>query len=236
MSETHIVIVGGGIAGLTAANRAAQLGLKALVLEKGSEDKYLCNTRYTGGTLHVCMNDIMSGEDALLEKIETICADVARPDLARAIAKDAERAVRWLQGEGCKFLKAAPATSCSVASVAISRNAAESYNGEPARRDCSWKRSGVSGSWPRLKVGRLDTAPTPLSSPMAVFNHLPNIWRNSSRRIRASCSSAMRRVAPATACAWRQRWAQIYAAWIGSMAISSASTRLTENVCGPIPI
>ena len=101
MSETDIVIVGGGIAGLTAANRAAELGLKALVLEKGTEDKYLCNTRYTGGTLHVCMSDIMSGEDALLEKIETICGDVARPDLARAIAQDAERAVRWLQGEGC---------------------------------------------------------------------------------------------------------------------------------------
>jgi len=106
MSETDIVVVGGGIAGLTAANRAAQLGLKALVLEKGTEDKYLCNTRYTGGTLHVCMSDIMSGEDALLEKIETVCADIARPDLARAIAQDAERAVRWLQGEGCKFLKA----------------------------------------------------------------------------------------------------------------------------------
>ena len=87
MSETDIVIVGGGVAGLTAANRAAQLGLKALVLEKGTEDKYLCNTRYTGGTLHVCMSDIMSGEDALLEKIQSICADVARPDLARAIAK-----------------------------------------------------------------------------------------------------------------------------------------------------
>ena len=106
MSETDIVVVGGGIAGLTAANRAAQLGLKALVLEKGGEEKYLCNTRYTGGTLHVCMSDIMSGEDALLEKIETVCADIARPDLARAVAQDAERAVRWLQGEGCKFLKA----------------------------------------------------------------------------------------------------------------------------------
>lgn len=99
MSATDIVIVGGGITGLTAGNRAAQLGLKALVLEKGTADKYLCNTRYTDGTLHVCMSDIMSGEDALLEKIETICGGVARRDLARAVAKDAERAVRWLQGE-----------------------------------------------------------------------------------------------------------------------------------------
>lgn len=104
--KADIVVVGGGIAGLTAANRAAQLGLRALVLEKGTAEKYLCNTRYTGGTLHVCMSDIMSGEEVLLEMIERLCAGVARPDLARAIAADAERAVRWLQGEGCKFLKA----------------------------------------------------------------------------------------------------------------------------------
>jgi fumarate reductase flavoprotein subunit len=44
-----IIVIGAGIAGLTAANRAAQLGLRALVLEQGSADKYLCNTRYTGG-------------------------------------------------------------------------------------------------------------------------------------------------------------------------------------------
>jgi hypothetical protein len=54
----------------------------------------------TGGTLHVCMSDIRSGEDTLLGKIKTICADVARPNLARAVAKDAERSVRWLQGKG----------------------------------------------------------------------------------------------------------------------------------------
>ena len=32
------------------------------------------------------MSDIMSSEDALLEKIQSICADVARHNLARAIA------------------------------------------------------------------------------------------------------------------------------------------------------
>ena len=104
--EADLIVVGGGIAGLTAANRAAQLGLKAVVLEKGSAEKYLCNTRYTGGTLHVCMGDIMAGEDALLGAIERLCAGIARPDLARAMARHAERAVRWLQGEGLKFLRA----------------------------------------------------------------------------------------------------------------------------------
>jgi len=104
--KLDLIAVGGGIAGLTAANRAAQLGLKAVVLEKGAAEKYLCNTRYTGGTLHVCMGDIMAGEQALLNAIERLCAGIARPDLARAVARNAERAVRWLQGEGLKFLRA----------------------------------------------------------------------------------------------------------------------------------
>ncbi len=101
-----LVVVGGGIAGLTAANRAAQLGLTPLVLEKGADEKYLCNTRLTGGTLHVCMDDIMLGEEKLLDKIDVATAGNARPDLAQAIAGNAERAVRWLQGEGLKFLRA----------------------------------------------------------------------------------------------------------------------------------
>jgi fumarate reductase flavoprotein subunit len=100
-----IVVVGGGVAGLTAANRGAQLGLKTILLEKGAEEKYLCNTRYTGGTFHVCMDDIMAGEATHLRAIERLC-DGARPDLARVMAHNAERTVRWLRDEGCKFLKA----------------------------------------------------------------------------------------------------------------------------------
>ena len=103
--EYDLVVVGGGLAGLTAANRAAQLGLTVAVLEKGADDRYLCNTRYTGGTVHICLTDIMSGEAAHVESIERLCDD-ARPDLVRAVARNAERAVRWLQGEGSKFIKA----------------------------------------------------------------------------------------------------------------------------------
>ena len=100
-----LVVVGGGLAGLTAANRGAQLGLHVAVLEKGTEDRYLCNTRYTGGTLHICLTDIMSSEEEHVASIKRFCDD-ARPDLVRAVARNAERAVRWLQGEGSKFIKA----------------------------------------------------------------------------------------------------------------------------------
>ena len=64
-----VAVVGGGIAGLVAANRLAQLGLRAVVLEQGGEERYLCNTRYTGGTFHVCSRDIMSDEGTLRQAI-----------------------------------------------------------------------------------------------------------------------------------------------------------------------
>lgn len=108
-SEYDIVVIGGGIAGMVTACRASQLGKRVAVLEKGQEDKYLCNTRYTGGTFHVCITDIMSGRDAHLQSIERTTGGFSRPALAEAVAEDAERAVRWLKAEGVKFMKASAA-------------------------------------------------------------------------------------------------------------------------------
>ena len=49
MNEYDLVVVGAGIAGLTAANRAAELGLKVVVLEKGQDESYPCNSRIATG-------------------------------------------------------------------------------------------------------------------------------------------------------------------------------------------
>lgn len=105
----YVVVVGGGIAGLTAANRAAQAGLCTVVLEQSRDEKYLCNSRFTGGTFHVCLHDIMTDSDELRHVIETATEGFARPDLADAIAANAARGVRWLQQEGVRFIKASPA-------------------------------------------------------------------------------------------------------------------------------
>ena len=48
-----LIIVGGGIAGLSAAVRSIEQGLKPLILEKGDEPNYPCNARYSGGVVHV---------------------------------------------------------------------------------------------------------------------------------------------------------------------------------------
>jgi fumarate reductase flavoprotein subunit len=44
-SDTDVVIVGGGIAGLTAAGRLVQRGCRVTVVEAGTDDRYLCNSR-----------------------------------------------------------------------------------------------------------------------------------------------------------------------------------------------
>jgi fumarate reductase flavoprotein subunit len=104
--QADIVVVGAGMAGLVTANRAAQLGLSVLVLEQGEAEKYLCNSRYTGGTLHVALCDIMQDEVELARTITTITQGFVRPELARMFAAEGRRVVRWLQDEGLRFMKA----------------------------------------------------------------------------------------------------------------------------------
>jgi len=99
-SSYDVIVIGAGIAGLVAANRAAQLGKRVVVLEKGTEDKYLCNSRYTYGTFHINFSDVGADENILFEKIEAATEGFARKDLARAIAKDGRRLMQWLRSEG----------------------------------------------------------------------------------------------------------------------------------------
>ena len=100
-----VVVVGGGIAGLTAANRAAQLGLRALVLEQGAGPQYLCNSRFSGGILHIAFHNIREGDAALSGIINDATSGYAQPALREAFANSAPRAVDWLREEGAKFIR-----------------------------------------------------------------------------------------------------------------------------------
>ena len=46
-----LVAIGGGCAGLCAAVRGADLGLRTAVLEAGADTGYRCSSRWAGGTL-----------------------------------------------------------------------------------------------------------------------------------------------------------------------------------------
>ncbi|MGI4816029.1 MAG: FAD-dependent oxidoreductase [Janthinobacterium lividum] len=105
MIETDVCVVGAGLAGLTAAVRAAEQGLRVVVLERSAEAEYMCNTRLTGGAFHVCLRDIQSSADELEATINKVTQGAAHPGLAKAVATDARRAVKWLQGQGIRFIK-----------------------------------------------------------------------------------------------------------------------------------
>jgi fumarate reductase flavoprotein subunit len=109
--ERHcdVAVVGGGIAGLITANRLAQLGMRALVLEQGSDERYLCNTRYTGGTFHVCLRDLMLEENSLEDAIRKTTDGFVSEAWVHSIAHEGRRVVRWLQSEGVRFMKVSAA-------------------------------------------------------------------------------------------------------------------------------
>jgi fumarate reductase flavoprotein subunit len=98
--EFDVIVIGGGIAGMVAANRAAQLGKRVAVLEKSAEEKYICNTRITYGTFHINFTSPLTPENELTRKIEACTEGYARKDLARAVAKEGRRLMEWLTRDG----------------------------------------------------------------------------------------------------------------------------------------
>jgi fumarate reductase flavoprotein subunit len=100
-----VVVVGGGIAGLSAASRAAQQGLKVAVLERGTDERYLCNSRYSGGVLHIACHNAKDPAEKLMEVIKDATGGKADPELSRALATTAGRAIDWLRDEGAKYIR-----------------------------------------------------------------------------------------------------------------------------------
>lgn len=104
-STADVIVIGAGIAGLVAANRAAQLGKRVVVLEASTEDKYICNSRYAYGTIHINYSDLEASEDSLVARIEAATEGSARKDLARAVAKDGRRLTQWLRSENIDVIR-----------------------------------------------------------------------------------------------------------------------------------
>ena len=98
-----LAVVGGGLAGMVAANRAAELGARVIVFEAGSEQKYRANSRFTGGVFHVAFRDMEMPPDVLMDAIAKATGGHADPAQARAIAEDGKRTLRWLAEQGAVF-------------------------------------------------------------------------------------------------------------------------------------
>jgi fumarate reductase flavoprotein subunit len=100
-----LVAIGGGLAGLVAALRGAELGLRTAVLEKGEEPSYLCSSRYAAGVFHVSYRDVKLAKPDLIAAINQATGGEAVPALVEAIAADCGRAVDWLSGQGAEFAR-----------------------------------------------------------------------------------------------------------------------------------
>ncbi|MDR5777168.1 MULTISPECIES: FAD-dependent oxidoreductase [unclassified Caballeronia] len=106
--QHEIIVVGGGIAGLVTAVRAAQSGRKIAVLERLTDDRYVCNTRLTGGVFHCALNDVRTPAAELTQIIEKATEGTATPELAAMLGHNAKRAVEWLQSLGIRFVRGSP--------------------------------------------------------------------------------------------------------------------------------
>src|SRR4029077_13789131 len=65
-----LVAIGGGFAGLCAALRGAEFGLRTAVLEAGADDRYLCSSRWAGGIFHVSYHDVKLSPAELVPAID----------------------------------------------------------------------------------------------------------------------------------------------------------------------
>ena len=124
--EVDVVVVGCGIAGLSAAVTAAENGARVAVLERAPKDERGGNTRYTESFWRMKSKDAVSDdfEDRFAENAggwpdPGILRDAVRapenrpavlramgyvdPDLVATLAAEAPAALRWLEGFGVTF-------------------------------------------------------------------------------------------------------------------------------------
>src|SRR5581483_10221918 len=112
-----VIVVGGGLAGHCAAIRAAELGLKPLVLEAGAEPAYLCNSRITMGVFQVALHDMTGGAESLRKAIDDATRGYVEAKLRDRYASEAGPALKWLLSQGVRTINAGAATR-SLATLA----------------------------------------------------------------------------------------------------------------------
>jgi fumarate reductase flavoprotein subunit len=104
-----LIVVGGGVAGWTAARRAQQLGLRTLVLEKHGEAPGFGNGRISGGWFHAAYLDPKAHTpDELFAAIRARTDGDGREDVARAWSANCRRALEFLEAEGAVFERWGP--------------------------------------------------------------------------------------------------------------------------------
>jgi fumarate reductase flavoprotein subunit len=102
--QSDMVVVGAGLAGLVAANRAAQRGRSVVVLEQGTSEDYLCNSRVASGALNFAHTNPEEESTTLVAAIAADTEGHADPALAAALAAKAGPGLAWLRAEGAELV------------------------------------------------------------------------------------------------------------------------------------
>ncbi len=101
--KVDLAAIGGGFAGMTAALRASELGLKTAVIERGEDKHYMCNSRVSTGVLHIALADAEDPPEVIVERIMAATCETARPDLARTFGENGGRTLAWMRGRGARL-------------------------------------------------------------------------------------------------------------------------------------
>ena len=101
-----LVVIGGGIAGLCAGLRAAERGLKVMVLEKGTDPRYPCNARWSGGIIHIGYTDPKDAPETLRAAIARNTDGATDPELGEILIDHVSPTIDWLRGHGARFIRA----------------------------------------------------------------------------------------------------------------------------------
>lgn len=100
-----VLVVGGGVAGMVASVRAAELGATVGLVEKGDTQQYLCNARYSGGIFHIAYQDPKLSTPDLIRAMERIDVDDDQPELKALLAGKGGELIDWLRGLDAKFIR-----------------------------------------------------------------------------------------------------------------------------------
>jgi fumarate reductase flavoprotein subunit len=103
-----VVVVGGGIAGMVAATRCAIGGLAAVVLERLPDERYVCNTRLTGGIFHLAHHGIHEPAEKILAASLAATEGAADPALLETVVRGSGALVSWLAELGVRFIRSGP--------------------------------------------------------------------------------------------------------------------------------
>lgn len=97
---TGVAVVGGGLAGWTAARRSRELGATVLLVERSRRRPGWGNSMISGGALHAALGSPAEAPGELLAKADAATDGQTDPQVARAWASNAARAVGWLASHG----------------------------------------------------------------------------------------------------------------------------------------